>query len=47
LTAALTLLADPVLDVLLAPAIHFDELPQELPQVFAPGSGVLCQIINY
>lgn len=47
LTAALSLLADPALDGLLAPAIHFDELPQKLPQVLAPGSGVLCQIVNY
>lgn len=47
LTAALSLLADPVLDTLLAPAIRFDELPQKLPQVLAPGSGVLCQIVNY
>jgi len=47
LTAALSLLADPALDGLLAPAIRFDELPQKLPQVLAPGSGVLCQIVNY
>lgn len=47
LTAALSLLADPVLDALLAPAIRFEELPQKLPQVLAPGSGVLCQIVNY
>lgn len=47
LNAALSLLADPALDALLAPAIQFDELPQKLPQVLAPGSGVLCQIVNY
>jgi hypothetical protein len=47
LAAALSLLADPALDVLLAPAIRFDELPLRLPQVLAPGSGVLCQIVNY
>lgn len=47
LAAALALLADPKLDVLLAPAIGFDELPAKLPGILAPGSGVLCQVINY
>jgi NADPH:quinone reductase-like Zn-dependent oxidoreductase len=47
LAAALALLADPALDVLLAPAIAFDDLPDRLPAVLAPGSGVLCQIVNY
>lgn len=47
LAAALSLLADPALDILLAPAIRFDELPLRLPQVLAPRSGVLCQIVNY
>ena len=45
--AALALLADPALDALLAPAIAFDDLPAQLPAIFAPDSGVLCQLIDY
>lgn len=47
LAAALALLADPELDALLAPAVAFDDLPAELPRILKPGSGVLCQIVNY
>jgi NADPH:quinone reductase-like Zn-dependent oxidoreductase len=47
LEAALALLADPALDVLLAPAVAFDDLPAELPRILKGGSGVLCQIVNY
>ena len=47
LAAALALLSDPRLDVLLAPAVAFDDLPKELPRILKPGSGVLCQIVNY
>jgi threonine dehydrogenase-like Zn-dependent dehydrogenase len=47
LAAALALLADPALDALLAPAVAFDDLPAELPRILKPGSGVLCQIVNY
>ena len=47
LAAALNLLADPALDALLAPAIAFDDLPARLPAIFAPDSGVLCQLIDY
>jgi threonine dehydrogenase-like Zn-dependent dehydrogenase len=47
LTAALALLTDPRLDALLAPAVAFDDLPKELPRILKPGSGVLCQIVNY
>jgi NADPH:quinone reductase-like Zn-dependent oxidoreductase len=47
LAAALGLLADPKLDALLAPAVAFDDLPAELPRILKPGSGVLCQIVNY
>jgi NADPH:quinone reductase-like Zn-dependent oxidoreductase len=47
LAAAVALLADPVLDVLLAPAVAFDDLPAELPRILKGGSGVLCQIVNY
>lgn len=47
LAAALDLLADPALDALLAPAVAFDDLPAQLPRILKPGSGVLCQIVNY
>jgi NADPH:quinone reductase-like Zn-dependent oxidoreductase len=47
LAAALDLLADPALDALLVPAIAFADLPAQLPTIFAPESGVLCQLIDY
>jgi hypothetical protein len=47
LAAALDLLADDRLDALLAPAVPFAELPARLPDLLAPGSGVLCQRIDY
>lgn len=47
LAAALALLADPKLDVLLSPAVPFDDLPRRLPDILAPGSGILCQLITY
>jgi threonine dehydrogenase-like Zn-dependent dehydrogenase len=47
LAAALDLLADPRLDVLLAPAIAFRDLPARLADVLAPDSGVLCQLVDY
>jgi NADPH:quinone reductase-like Zn-dependent oxidoreductase len=47
LAAALALLADPSLDVLLAPAIAFDDLPARLPDVFAADANVVCQTIRY
>lgn len=47
LAAAINLLADARLDALIAPAIAFTELPARLPQLLAPGSGVLCQRIDY
>jgi NADPH:quinone reductase-like Zn-dependent oxidoreductase len=47
LAAALALLADPVLDVLLAPAIPFADLPASLPAVFRTDSNVICQLIRY
>jgi len=47
LEAAIALLADPRLDVLLAPAVPFKELPQRLPDILGAKSGVLCQVINY
>jgi len=47
LAAALALLADARLDALLAPPIAFTDLPAALPRILAPGSGVLCQRIDY
>jgi threonine dehydrogenase-like Zn-dependent dehydrogenase len=47
LAAALALLADPVFDVLLAPAIAFADLPASLPAVFRTDSNVICQLIRY
>lgn len=47
LAAALALLTDPKLDVLLASPVSFDDLPAQLPRILKPGSGVLCQIVNY
>jgi NADPH:quinone reductase-like Zn-dependent oxidoreductase len=47
LAAALALLADARLDALLEAPIAFGELPTRLPHILAPGSGVLCQRIDY
>jgi len=47
LEAAISLLADPRLDVLLAPAILFKELPPRLPDILAGKGSVLCQVISY
>jgi NADPH:quinone reductase-like Zn-dependent oxidoreductase len=47
LAAALDLLADDRLDALIAPPIAFTDLPAHLPRILAPGSGVLCQRIDY
>jgi NADPH:quinone reductase-like Zn-dependent oxidoreductase len=47
LAAALALLGDPVLDVLLAPAIAFADLPARLPAVFSADSNAVCQLIRY
>jgi hypothetical protein len=47
LAAALNLLADPALDVLLAPAVAFAELPVCLPALFGADSNVICQPIRY
>jgi NADPH:quinone reductase-like Zn-dependent oxidoreductase len=47
LAAALALLTDPALDALLAPAIAFRDLPSRLPDILAPTSGILCQLIRY
>ena len=47
LSAALALLTDPALDVLLAPAVAFEDLPAALPAVFGAESDVICQPIHY
>jgi hypothetical protein len=47
LAAAIKLLADPRLDVLLAPALPFADLPGKLTQIFSPESRALCQVIDY
>ena len=47
LAAAIELLADVRLDALFAPPVAFDDLPARLPKILAPGSGVLCQRIDY
>jgi threonine dehydrogenase-like Zn-dependent dehydrogenase len=47
LAAAFDLLAEPVLDALIAPALDFGDLAARLPDIFAPASGVLCQLVQY
>jgi NADPH:quinone reductase-like Zn-dependent oxidoreductase len=47
LEEALRLLDDPVLDALLAPPVAFADLPNRLPDILNPTSGVLCQLIRY
>ncbi len=47
LAAALALLDDPRLDALLTAPIGFADLPAALPRILAPGSGILCQLIDY
>jgi len=47
IAAALDLLADARLDALLAPAVPFADLPARIPQILAPVSPILCQLIDY
>ena len=47
MAAAIALLADPALDILIAPAVEFHDLPARLPDIFGERSGVLCQLIRY
>jgi threonine dehydrogenase-like Zn-dependent dehydrogenase len=47
LEQAIALLADARLDALLTPAVPFHELPERLPDILSPKSGVLCQLIAY
>jgi NADPH:quinone reductase-like Zn-dependent oxidoreductase len=47
LAAALALLNDPVLDVLLASPVRFDDMPDKLALVFCAQGAGLCQLIKY
>ena len=47
LAKALELLTDARLDALLEPDVAFESLPAALPDLLAPGSGRLCQIVAY
>ncbi len=47
LSAALDMLQDARLDVLLAPAVDFASLPARLPEILGRQSTVLCQLIRY
>jgi NADPH:quinone reductase-like Zn-dependent oxidoreductase len=47
LAAALSMLQDSRLDVLLAPAVDFADLPSRLPEILGRQSSVLCQLIRY
>jgi NADPH:quinone reductase-like Zn-dependent oxidoreductase len=47
LAAAVALLGDPRLDVLLAPAVDFQDLTKRLPGILDSRSGILCQPIAY
>jgi NADPH:quinone reductase-like Zn-dependent oxidoreductase len=47
LAAALDLLADPVLDGLLAPAVPFENLPERLAEIFGSQTDARCPLIRY
>jgi NADPH:quinone reductase-like Zn-dependent oxidoreductase len=47
LAAALELLADPVLDGLLAPAVPFEDLPARLAEIFGSQTDARCPLIRY
>jgi NADPH:quinone reductase-like Zn-dependent oxidoreductase len=47
LEEALRLLDDSVLDALLSPPVAFADLPQKLPDILNPTSGILCQLVRY
>lgn len=47
LEQAIELLADPRLDVLLAPAVAFRDLPERLPDILDRRNDILCQVIAY
>ena len=47
LAAALALLADARLELLLATPVAFRDLPDQLPNILDARSGILCQPISY
>jgi NADPH:quinone reductase-like Zn-dependent oxidoreductase len=47
LAAALALLGAPELDLLIAPALAFEELPARLPEIFGSDSDAICPLIRY
>lgn len=47
LEAALALLSDARLDVLIAPAIEFRDLPMRLPEILFDAGGALCPLVSY
>ena len=47
LAAAIALTAEPALDVLIAPAVAFEDLPANLSAIFDPESDIVCQLIRY
>ena len=47
LQAAINMLHDPRLDVLLEPAVHFSDLPDRLPDLLGTRSTALCCLIRY
>ena len=47
LEEALRLLDDAALDALISPPVAFADLPEKLPDILNPTSGVLCQLVRY
>jgi NADPH:quinone reductase-like Zn-dependent oxidoreductase len=47
LQAALSLLADPALDALLAPPVPFEQLPEKLPGLFEPDADARVPVVQY
>jgi threonine dehydrogenase-like Zn-dependent dehydrogenase len=47
LAAAVALLDDPALDVLLGPPVDFADLPERLPALLAADSEIVCPLIRY
>jgi NADPH:quinone reductase-like Zn-dependent oxidoreductase len=47
IAAAISLLADPVFDELLAPPVSFEDLPGKLNMIFARDGDVLCPLVRY
>ncbi|MBC8048969.1 MAG: zinc-binding alcohol dehydrogenase [Chitinophagales bacterium] len=45
--AALSLLADPVFDALITDEVAFEDLPQRLPHILAPGAPGLATVVKY